>query len=239
MTWSIVAFDKASGAFGAAVATKAFASGSFVPFVRAGVGAVGTQSLTNRYLGPAVLDAMARGLSAELAIKSALAGDEGREVRQLHAVDRQGRFAAWTGRHCVEWCGSVGESGVSVAGNMLSNERVAAATLVGFKKDASAPLPERMLAALENGEAAGDDRRGRQSAAMVLVSTEDFPDLSIHVDDASEPLPELRRLLGIWRRDRAPYLANSPSKANPTGMIDLDEIERRWIAQGLDLRFRR
>jgi uncharacterized Ntn-hydrolase superfamily protein len=102
MTWSIVVFDQSTGAFGAAVATKAFASGSFVPFVRAGVGAVGTQSLTNRYLGPAVLDAMARGLSPELAIKSALAGDEGREVRQVHAVDRHGRIAAWTGRHCVE-----------------------------------------------------------------------------------------------------------------------------------------
>lgn len=239
MTWSIIAFDESTGAFGAAVATKAFAAGSFVPFVRAGVGAVGTQSLTNRYLGPAVLDAMERGLSADLAIKSAIAGDEGREVRQLHAVDRQGRTAAWTGRHCVEWCGSVSEAGVSVAGNMLSNEHVAPATLTEFKANAPLPLPERMLFALEGGEAAGGDRRGRQSAAMVVVSTEDFPDLSIHVDDAGEPLPELRRLLSIWRRDRAPYLANSPSKANPSGMIDLDEIERRWKAQGLDLRFRR
>ena len=239
MTWSIVAFDKSTGAFGAAVATKAFASGSFVPFVRAGVGAVGTQSLTNRYLGPAVLDAMARGLSPELAVRSALAGDDGREVRQLHAVDRHGRIAAWTGRHCVEWCGSVGETAVSVAGNMLSNDRVAAATLAGFKADASVALPERMMAALEYGEAAGGDRRGRQSAAMVMVTTEDFPDLSIHVDDAVEPLPELRRLLGIWRRDRAPYLGNSPSKANPTGIIDLDAMEARWRELGMDLKFRR
>ena len=108
MTWSIVAFDKASGAFGAAVATRAFAAGSFVPFVRAGVGAVGTQSVTNRYLGPAVLDGLARGLAPALAIESALAGDEGRDIRQLHAVDRHGRIAAWTGKHCVEWAGAVG-----------------------------------------------------------------------------------------------------------------------------------
>jgi uncharacterized Ntn-hydrolase superfamily protein len=239
MTWSILAFDRPSGAFGAAVATRAFAAGSFVPFVRAGVGAVGTQSLTNRYLGPAVLDAMARGLEPALAIKSALAGDDGREVRQLHAVDGHGRFAAWTGKHCVEWCGSIGDTGVSVAGNMLRNERVAAATLAGFKVDATLALPERLMAALEQGEAAGGDRRGKQSAAMVMVTTEDFPDLSLHVDDAAEPLVELRRLLGVWRRERAPYLANSPSKANPTGVIDLDMIEARWIAQGLDLRFRR
>jgi uncharacterized Ntn-hydrolase superfamily protein len=239
MTWSIVAFDQETGAFGAAVATKAFASGSFVPFVRAGVGAVGTQSITNRYLGPAVLDALARGLDPAAAIKTALAGDEGREVRQLHAVDRHGRIAAWTGRHCVEWCGSVGETSVSVAGNMLSNEKVATATLAGFKADPSMALPERMMAALEGGEAAGGDRRGRQSAAMVMVTTEDFPDLSVHVDDAAEPLPELRRLLGIWRRDRAPYLGNSPSKANPSGIFDMDAIEKRWIAEGLDLKFRR
>jgi len=239
MTWSIVAFDQASGAFGAAVATKAFAAGSFVPFVRAGVGAVGTQSITNRYLGPAVLDGMARGLTPKLAIESALAGDEGREVRQLHAVDRLGRIATWTGRHCVEWCGAVGETAVSVAGNMLSNDRVAQGTLGGFKADPALGLPERMMAALDMGEAAGGDRRGRQSAAMVMVTTEDFPDLSLHVDDHAEPLVELRRLLDIWRRDRAPYLANSPRKANPAGRYEIDVIEAAWIAQGLDIRFRR
>ena len=239
MTWSIVAYDKAAGAFGAAVATKAFASGSFVPFVRAGVGAVGTQSLTNRYLAPVVLDGLARGLSPKLAIEAAVAGDEGRELRQVHAVDTQGRIAAWTGRHCVEWCGSVGEPFVSVAGNMLSNDRVAAATLEGFRADPSLALPERMLAALEAGEAAGGDRRGRQSAAMALITTEDFPDLSIHVDDHPEPLPELRRLLGVWRRERAPYLHNSPSKANPTGLIDLDTLDASFAARGIPVRFKR
>ena len=239
MTWSIVAFDSATGAFGAAVATKAFASGSFVPFVRVGVGAVGTQSLTNRYLAPVVLDGMERGLSPVLAIKSAVAGDEGREIRQIHAVDRQGRFAAWTGKHCVEWCGSVGEASVSVAGNMLSNDRVAAATLAGFKKDPSLPLPERMMAALENGEAAGGDRRGRQSAAMLMVTTEDFPELNIRVDDHGEPLPELHRLLNVWRRERAPFLGNSPSKTNPAGLHDIDKIEANWKALGWDIRFRR
>jgi len=239
MTWSIVAYDPVAGAFGAAVATKAFAAGSFVPFVRSGVGAVGTQSLTNRYLGPAVLDGLARGLSAQLALDAALAGDGGREIRQLHCVDRQGRTAAWTGRHCVEWAGAVGEPSVSVAGNMLANDGVAAATLTGFKADPAAALPERMLAALEAGEAAGGDRRGRQSAAMVMVTTEDFPDLSLRVDDHAEPLPELRRLLGVWRSERAPYLGNSPSKANPAGLHDIDAIEAGWIARGWEIRFKR
>ena len=239
MTWSIVAFDQTTGAFGAAVATRAFASGSFVPFVRSGVGAVGTQSITNRYLGPAVLDALERGVSPALALESALAADEGRHIRQLHCVDRHGRFAAWTGRHCVTWASSCGAPGVSVAGNMLSNDTVAPATLAAFLADASAPLPERMMAALEGGEAAGGDRRGRQSAAMVLTSTEDFPDLSIHVDDHPQPLPELRRLLDIWRRERAPYLGNSPSKARPSGVFDIDEIEKGWIERGWEIRFTR
>ena len=239
MTWSIVAFDRNTGAFGAAVATKAFASGSFVPFVRSGVGAVGTQSLTNRYLAPVVLDAMERGLSPKLAIDVALAGDEGRGLRQIHAVDRHGHIAAWTGGNCVEWCGSVGEPFVSVAGNMLSNDKVAQATLDGFNAEPSLPLPERMLAALENGEAAGGDRRGRQSAAMILTTTEDFPDLSIRVDDHAEPLPELRRLLAIWRRERAPYLHLSPSKANPAGLIDLDALDASFAARGINVRFRR
>ena len=239
MTWSVVAFDQASGAFGAAVATKAFAAGAFVPFVRAGVGAVATQSITNRYLGPAVLDGLERGLNPSLALAAALAGDDGRDIRQIHAIDRLGRTAAWTGRHCVEWCGSVAGAAASVAGNMLANDAVAAATLAGFKAAPGLSLPERMMAALEGGEAAGGDRRGRQSAAMVVISTEDFPDLSIRVDDHVRPLAELRRLLDIWRRERAPYLANSPSRANPAGRHDIDLIEADWIARGLDLRFRR
>jgi uncharacterized Ntn-hydrolase superfamily protein len=239
MTWSLVAFDSRTGAFGATVFTQAFACGGFMPYVRCGVGAVCTQSLTNPYLGPIVLDGLARGLSPQLAIAAAVAGDEGREVRQLHAVDRHGRFAAWTGKHCVEWAGSVGETGVSVAGNMLSNDRVAQATLDGFNADPSAPLPERMMAAFDSGEAAGGDRRGRQSGAMLVATTEDFAELNLRVDSHDEPFHEMRRLLDIWRRTRAPFLGNSPSKANPAGVHDLDTVEANWIKQGLNLRFRR
>ncbi|HEY0105576.1 MAG TPA: DUF1028 domain-containing protein [Rhizomicrobium sp.] len=239
MTWSIVAFDPKTGAFGAAVTTKAFASGAFMIFARAGVGAVGTQSLTNPYLGPAVLDGLARGLSPRLAIDSALAGDEGREVRQLHAVDARGRVAGWTGRHCVEWAGHVGGDGVSVAGNMMQNECVVPETLAGFLAAREAPLQERLLRGLERGNAAGGDRRGISSAALVSVTAEDFPTCNLRVDDHPQPLGELRRLLGIWQRDREPHLGNSPSKANPAGVHDLDAVEANWAKQGLNLRFRR
>lgn len=157
MTWSIVAHDEATGAFATVVATCAFAVGASCPFVRAGVGAVSTQSITNRYLGPAVLDGMARGLAPDLAISGALAGDEGRGLRQIHAVDRLGRTAAWTGENCVMWCGSMSAHGVSVAGNMLANEAVVSDTLAAMEGEGE--LPERLMRAMLAGQSAGGDRR--------------------------------------------------------------------------------
>jgi uncharacterized Ntn-hydrolase superfamily protein len=239
MTWSIVAHDPETGAFAVAVTTCAFAVGASCPFVRAGVGAVSTQSMTNRYLGPAVLDGMARGLSPAAAIEGALAGDEGRGLRQIHAVDRHGRSAAFTGQHCVEWCGDVTSAHVSFAGNMLAGPGVLSDTYAAFVTNTDLPLAERLLAGLDAGEAAGGDRRGRQSAALVLTTTEDFPDISLRVDDHPLPLVELRRLYGIWQRDRAPGLRDQPSKARPSGNHDLDSIEARWIKAGLDIRLRR
>lgn len=239
MTWSIVAHDPNRDAFAVAVATKAFAVGASCPFVRSGVGAVSTQSMTNRYLGPAVLDGMARGLHPSAAIEGALAGDEGRGIRQVHAVDRHGRTAAWTGDNCVEWCGSVSAGGISVAGNMLAGEAVVQATLAAWKAQSTLQLPDRLMVAMEAGEAAGGDRRGKQSAAMVMVTTEDFPDLDLRVDDHPEPLAELRRLLRLWKTEGVPRLGMAPSKLKPSGVTDLDAIEAGWIARGLDLRFRR
>jgi len=239
MTWSIVAHDPNFEAFAVAVATKAFAVGASCPFVRAGVGAVSTQSMTNRYLGPAILDAMARGLPPAAAIEGALAGDDGRGIRQVHAVDRHGRTAAWTGQNCVEWCGSLAAGGISVAGNMLAGEATIAATLACWKANQGQPMPDRLMLAMEAGEAAGGDRRGKQSAAMVMVTTEDFPDLNLRVDDHAEPLAELRRLLGVWKTEGVPRLGTAPSKARPSGLTDLDAIEAGWIARGMDLRFRR
>ena len=239
MTWSIVAYDPNSDAFAVAVATKAFAVGASCPFLRAGVGAVSTQSMTNRYLGPAILDAMARGLAPASAIEGALAGDTGRGIRQVHAIDRHGRSAAWTGGNCVEWCGNVSAGGISVAGNMLAGEATITATLANWQTNRDLPMPDRLMAAMDAGEAAGGDRRGRQSAAMQMITTEDFPDLNLRVDDHREPLVELRRLLSIWKQEGVPRLGVAPSKANPSGLTDLDAIEAGWIAQGLDLRFRR
>jgi len=239
MTWSIVAHDAASGAFAVAVTTCNLAVGAACPFLRTGVGAVSTQSMSNRYLGPVVLDALARGLSPQLALDAALAGDEGRGLRQIHVVDRHGRVAAHTGANCVEWCGSVAGDGFSVAGNMLANGTVVAVTAEVFATRADLALPERLMTALHAGQAAGGDRRGRQSAALMVTTTEDFPDINLRVDDHGEPLVELSRLLALWRVQAEPGQATRPSRANPAGLLDLDAIEAGWKARGMDLRFRR
>jgi uncharacterized Ntn-hydrolase superfamily protein len=239
MTWSLIVHDPQDGAFAVAVTTCNLAVGASCPFLRAGVGAVSTQSITNRYLGPAVLDGMARGLHPAAAIEGALAGDEGKGLRQVHAVDAHGRAAVWTGRNCVSWAGGITGQGWSVAGNMLAGEAVIADTMAAFLARDELPLPERMLAALDAGEAAGGDRRGRQSAALKLVTTEDFPDLDLRVDDHRDPLAELSRLMRLWRVQHAPGLRDAPRRANPSGNTDMDAIEANWRRQGLDLRFTR
>jgi uncharacterized Ntn-hydrolase superfamily protein len=122
---------------------------------------------------------------------------------------------------------------------MLAGPAVLTDTYAAWVAKTELPMAERMLAALDAGEAAGGDRRGRQSAAMMLTTTEDFPDLSIRVDDHPHPLVELRRLYGIWLRDRAPWLADQPGKSRPSGNTDMAAIEARWARAGLDLRFRR
>jgi uncharacterized Ntn-hydrolase superfamily protein len=239
MTWSIVAHDVASGAFAVAVTTCNLAVGASCPFLRSGVGAVSTQSLSNRYLGPAVLDGLARGLSPQLALDTALAGDEGRGLRQIHVVDRHGRTASHTGANCVEWCGGVAGDGFSVAGNMLANGSVVDDTAEAFVRLRDEPLPERLVEALQVGQATGGDRRGRQSAALMVIGAEDFPDINLRVDDHAEPLVELSRLLGLWRSQAEPGLAGRPCRANPAGQTDLDAIEAGWRSRWPDLRLRR
>ena len=239
MTWSLLAHDAASGAFACAVATCNFAVGASVPHIRAGVGAVASQSFSNRYLGPAILDAMARGLPPDLAIQGAVAGDAGRGLRQIHAIDRLGRSSAWTGENCVMWCGSEAGPGVSVAGNMLAGADVVRGTLGSFLAAHELELPERLLVAMQAGQRAGGDARGQQSAALRLTTTEDFPDICIRADDHARPLDELERLLRIWRRDRAPFLGTQPRREDPAGLIDLDAIDARFAAAGSQLRVRR
>ena len=239
MTWSVIVHDPETGAFAVAVTTRAFGVGARCPFVRSGVGAVATQASVNSMLGPMVLDRMESGMAPREAIADAMREDQGADIRQIHAIDREGRVAAFTGRHCVDWAGHTERDRFSVAGNMLAGEAVVRETADWFAAHPDLKLAERLLGALDRGQEAGGDKRGRQSAGLLLTTTEDFPDIDLRVDDHPEPLVEIRRLLGIYRRDLEPGRHIFPTKANFSGLTDLDAIEALWAARGLSIRFRR
>jgi uncharacterized Ntn-hydrolase superfamily protein len=157
-------------------------------------------------------------------VKRLVAPDEGREHRQLHVIDAAGRIGQHTGAQCIGWAGAIVGEGFSVAGNMLANERVIAETARAFEWTKK-PFAERLIAALEAGEAAGGDKRGKQSAALLVYSGEEYPELALRVDDHIEPLIELRRLYEKAHERFVPYLRCSPSRARPWGIHDRGVIE--------------
>lgn len=226
MTWSIIARDPASGAFGVAIATRFFAVGALCPHAASGVGALSTQALVNPHYGKRGLDLLRAGVPAPEVVKSLTAPDEGREHRQLHVIDASGRIGQFTGRHCIEWAGAQAGEGFSVAGNMLANGNVVRETAKAFQESRKS-FPEKLIAALEAGEAAGGDKRGKQSAALLIYSKEEYADLNLRVDDHPEPLAELKRLYEKAHERFIPYLTCSPSKARPAGIYDRQEIEKR------------
>lgn len=224
MTWSIIARD-ASGAFGVAIATRFFAVGSLCPHAQSGVGALSTQALVNPHYGAQGLAMLRDGVAAPEVVKRLVAPDEGREQRQVHVIDAAGRIGEHTGRQCVDWCGAVSGDGFSVAGNMLAGERVVRETAKAYQGIQKA-FAERLIGALEAGEAAGGDKRGKQSAALLIYSTEDYPALSLRVDDHPEPLIELRRLYDKAHERFVPFVRCGPSKARPWGVLDRALIEQ-------------
>ncbi|MBJ3776486.1 DUF1028 domain-containing protein [Acuticoccus mangrovi] len=222
MTWSIVARDDATGAYGVAVTSCFFAVGALVPHVRAGVGAVATQALVNAALGQAALDSLAAGRSAVDTVAALLEGDEGRDVRQLHLVGATGS-AGHTGARCPAWAGRAEAASVSVAGNTLAGSGVVQATLAAYWAS-PAPFAERLVAALSAGEIAGGDVRGRQSAALVVRGVPGAPDVDIRVDDHAEPIVELARLLAVHHGDFVPIARLLPGFAGTSGVFDPQSV---------------
>ena len=141
-------------------------------------------------------------------------------------IDRDGRIAVFTGKDCVDWCGSVQAPNVSVAGNMLAGPQVVERTLEAYLAGDGRDFDDRLIAALEAGEAAGGDKRGKQSAAVRVWGTEVFPAIDIRVDDAAEPLVELRRLWRIAHQRYVPFQAAGPSRARPGGVLDRPTLDR-------------
>jgi uncharacterized Ntn-hydrolase superfamily protein len=224
VTWSIVARG-ADGALGIAIASRFFAVGMLCPHARSGVGAVATQALVNPHYGPKGLDFLSQGISAGETIRKLVAADEGRDHRQVHLIDAQGRVAAYTGSACIDWCGHFEGDGFSVAGNMLAGPQVIEETVSSYKENQSMSFPERLLEALHAGERAGGDKRGKQAAALRVHTTEDYAFLDMRVDDHVDPIAELKRLYRVSLERFQPFSTCLPSKSRPAGITDRAVIE--------------
>ncbi|HET7566854.1 MAG TPA: DUF1028 domain-containing protein [Gaiellaceae bacterium] len=205
-TYSIVAADLDAGQWGVAVQSKFLAVGSVVPWAEAGAGAVATQAYANPRFGPDGLSLLRQGLAADEVVERLVAADEGRDERQLGVVDAKGGSAAWTGPACMDWAGHRTGRCYAAQGNILVGRETVDALAVAFEGSAGLPLANRLLECLAAAQAAGGDRRGQQSAALLVVQREGgYAGLSdvavdLRVDDGERPVEELRRLFGLHQR---------------------------------------
>ena len=248
-TFSIVAFDSTTQELGVAVQSRAFSVGMAVPWAEAGVGAIATQATTNESFGPKGL-ALLRGtpgragrpvrrLSAVEALRTLLAADSGASHRQVGIVDAKGRSAAHTGKDCNPWAGSRNGPGYSIQGNILAGEAVVADMERAYLTT-KGELSQRLLAALQAGQAAGGDKRGQQSAAILVVRPSDeFPEyreryVDLRVEDAKEPIRELVRVFGILEAQRlAEAHLRFAEMYDKKGKKDLARIERERVGEAL------
>jgi uncharacterized Ntn-hydrolase superfamily protein len=243
-TFSIAAHDPVTGELGVAVQSRAFSVGAGVPWAEAGVGAIATQASTNESFGPRGLVLLRDGLPAEVVLGQLLMSDPGHDQRQLGIVDASGGSAAHTGRQCLDWAGDSTEVGLSVQGNILTGPEVVAAMVHAFRAT-EGELAEKLIAALEAGQAAGGDRRGQQSAALLVVrESNEFPEyrtryVDLRVEDHPSPIAELRRVFEIHRatdlleahlRFHAAYLADGDSVAARRELVHVGAALRVALA---------
>jgi len=193
MTWSILVRDPATGALGAAVASRFFAVGGLCIHVEGGVAAMATQALVNPMYAVHAMPRLRAGEAGQAVLHSLVGPDPHLAQRQFHILDASGAIAEHSGLDCVAWAGHVAGQDVSVAGNMLAGPQVVQATLEGYL-NATGSMAERLLSAMEAGEAVGGDKRGKQSAGLKICTADPYPDLDIRSDDHPDPLADLRRL---------------------------------------------
>ena len=225
MTWSIIAKDNATGQIGIAVATKFFAVGAHVPHIASAIGGIATQALVNPYYGIDGVKLLRDGRAPREIVETLIATDAGHASRQVHIMDAAGRIAAYTGKDCVDWCGHLEGEGFSITGNMLANGRVLDDTAKAYTANAQTPFARRLITAMHAGEKAGGDKRGRQSAALLIYGEEEWPDLDLRVDDHADPLAELERLEAVSRDRWVHFRKFLPSRKNPAGVTDRAVID--------------
>ncbi|WP_309571937.1 DUF1028 domain-containing protein [Deinococcus sp.] len=230
-TFSITARCNRTGQLGVAVSTAVPGVGMLCPFVQAGVGAVATQSFVNPYLGLWGLEYLASGASAAETLELLKTRDDGLALRQFAVVDRHGGSAAYSGEGCDGWYGHLTGPDYAVAGNMLVGAATLDAMTSSFAARPDDVLVERLLAALQAGQDAGGDKRGRQSAAVKVFSTEAYPLVDLRVDEHHDPVPELRRVYGVAREQLLPLIAMLPTLAHPAGLFDMEASRRSGLLQ--------
>ena len=218
-TFSIVGRCKRTGQLGVAVSTADVGAGRMVTWAKAGVGAVATQSWPNLYLAIDGLRLMAEGKTADAALERVIREDPGREVRQLGMVDARGGSATFSGRDCTDWFGGVNGPGFAAQGNMLIRGETVSAMAQAFESGHDLDLGERLMRALEAGQAAGGDKRGRQCSALLVVDREEFPLWDLRVDEHPQPVAELRRIYEVARLDLLPFVQGLPTRENPLGTL--------------------
>jgi uncharacterized Ntn-hydrolase superfamily protein len=218
-TFSIVGHCPRSGMLGVAVSTAVPAVGALCPYVKSGVGAASTQSWVNPYLALEALRRLEEGCGAEDALACALATDADKALRQIGVVDARGGSAAWSGSECTPWFGHVTGPHFAVQGNMLVGPATIEAMVQAFRGSEPLELAERLLLALEAGQAAGGDKRGKQSAALRVLAGEDYPLLDLRVDEHRHPVAELRRIYTIAQLQLTPFVAGMPKRNAPAGPL--------------------
>jgi len=234
MTFSIVAFDPANGDLGVAVQSKFPNVGVSIPFAKAGIGAVATQSYCNTSYGPRGLALLENGASPQQAIEILTGNDEQRDYRQVGIIDAQGRAASFTGAHCFDWAGSVQGPCCAAQGNTLAGPQVVENMLQTFT-ERSGSLAERLMAALQAGQASGGDRRGQQSVALLVVRAgggyggfdDRYVDISIY--DHPTPIAELERLYAIHRLT---YFRSNPDQLVTIETAIANELQQILHARG-------
>ncbi|GFE51105.1 pilus assembly protein [Roseobacter cerasinus] len=223
MTFSLIAKDR-DGSIGLIVASKFFACGSVVPFVSDKV-AVASQAFCNPVWGTEGRARMMAGETAEAVLNDLVARDEGRAIRQAHLMDLHGGFAAHTGPDCVDWAGHLIRDDHSVAGNMLAGAEVLEATSQAYANGTDLPFAARLLTAMQAGEAAGGDKRGRQAAGLVIHCGQAHPWLDLRADDHADPLGELARLWDVAQERYVHFAKGMPSAERFSGFPTRDEID--------------
>ncbi len=235
MTWSVVARDAVTGEFGVAVASRFFAVGSLIAHAASGIGAIASQAFVNPQIGIGGLKLLREGYSAPDVLDKVAAADPGIDFRQVHIVDRNGETAGLTGAECRDWCGGISKPGVSVYGNMLVGPEVIEATQDSYMAHRDLPFAERLIEALAAGDDVGGDRRGRQSASLLVYRDRAYPWLDLRVDDHANPIQELRRLNDVAQERYLRIVERMATEANPGGVLDRESLEQEMAQLDRDI----